>query len=1067
MKTSAKIISISVCCLALAFPQLARAIPNFYSAKWADFSEVDNSEIGTRTPLILIHGIQSDASIWNSFLNYYNSTPALKDNFKPYVFQYYTANYLMTASDPTTIQGLGQSLGNYLQQWYSAPTRSPVFGFNGRPVVILAHSMGGLVARSMMANYHFTDGATGRDKVSLLITLATPHHGSPAANEFYTLPSAVKWVGSAFYDLNSGIAYDLSWDCYNGLGYFGYCGQGIASSPDYPKIIAYGGKGSSVAAVGNIYKVPFAQILIAGYDNDGVVPLESALFNGSSVRTRQVNGSCDHSEIYSGSKTVGGGTAIFDSISADLQTAIPVTPLPPVIFDVSPPALTGLPLPQTQLIQIIGSGFKNTSTLTFNDGVNPPYTGRVPTFVSGSELDYNIAVGPNTATWTVKVVNGAQESNTRTFTVVATPPPATGSLTVSLQPSEAVTAGAQWQVDSGAWHNSGDVVTSLTPGSHTVACKAVTGYTTPASKSVSIVGGAVTSDTETYTISTLSTYTLTLNNNGSPQGYITPQPFGSNGNNYNSGAVVQLTATANYGYHFVSWSGDVSGTANPTSIVMNGNKSVTASFASGDPNLGTLIVTIQPPEAAAAGVKWGWNENDYRDSGSSVLTFPGSYLLVIHLTNGWWGSGYYPVTVVAGQTTNYNFTLSSTTESTTGSDPSTYYTLAGAVTNSGSADGIGNAARFYRPWSIAVDKAGNAFVADSWNNTIRKVTPSGAVSTVAGLALSAGTNDGISVNARFNQPQGVAVDTNGNLYVGDFYNYTIRKITPDGTVSTLAGLAGSTGSADGTGSVARFNQPAGVAVDNNGNVYVADFHNHTIRKITPAGAVSTLAGLAGSHGGADGIGSTARFFYPSGVAVDNAGNVYVAEEYNHTIRTISPGGSVTTLAGFPQSGGAADGTGSAARFSYPEGVAVDTLGNVYVADNGNNTIRKVTPAGVVTTLAGLSGNAGSADGTGSTVRFNSPTGIAVDSAGVLLVADASNYTIRTTRPPLPKLTLNLLADQAVFSWPTSSIGFIIESSTSLTVTNWATVFPLPTTVGAENRVTNAISGGARFYRLKR
>ena len=203
------------------------------------------------------------------------------------------------------------------------------------------------------------------------------------------------------------------------------------------------------------------------------------------------------------------------------------------------------------------------------------------------------------------------------------------------------------------------------------------------------------------------------------------------------------------------------------------------------------------------------------------------------------------------------------------------------------------------------------------------------------------------------------------VYVADTANHTIRKITPGGVVSTLAGLAGNPGSADGTGSAARFNQPQGVAVDGAGNVYVADTGNHTIRKITPGGAVSTLAGLAGSSGSANGTGSGARFYEPEGVAVDSAGNVYVADTWNHTIRKITPGGVVTTLAGRPATSAAPTATGSGAQFYQPQGVAVDSAGNVYVADTGNQTIRKIRPAAVVTTLAGLAGNYGSADGTGS------------------------------------------------------------------------------------------------------
>ena len=199
------------------------------------------------------------------------------------------------------------------------------------------------------------------------------------------------------------------------------------------------------------------------------------------------------------------------------------------------------------------------------------------------------------------------------------------------------------------------------------------------------------------------------------------------------------------------------------------------------------------------------------------------------------------------------------------------------------------------------------------------------------------------------------MDAAGNVYVADASNDTIRKITPAGVVTTLAGSPGQTGSADGTGSAARFYSPRGVAVDAAGNVYVADTFNDTIRKITPAGVVTTLAGTAGQSGSADGTGSAARFDDPDGVAVDGAGNVYVADSATTRSARSRPAGVVTTLAGTAGQAGSADGTGSAARFNDPDGVAVDAAGNVYVADTSNDTIRKITPAGVVTTLAGIAG----------------------------------------------------------------------------------------------------------------
>lgn len=329
----------------------------------------------------------------------------------------------------------------------------------------------------------------------------------------------------------------------------------------------------------------------------------------------------------------------------------------------------------------------------------------------------------------------------------------------------------------------------------------------------------------------------------------------------------------------------------------------------------------------------------------------------------------------------------------------TFSTLAGwPEAGPGWFDGTGSAARFNYPAGIASDSGGNLYAADINNHTIRKISSSGIVTTLAGLAGVSGNADGAASNARFNQPESVAVDTGGNVYVTDTANHTIRKITPAGLVTTLAGLAGSSGTNNGIGSAARFYLPNGVAVDGNTNVYVGDFYNQTIRKITLDGMVTTLAGLAGASGVNNGTGDAARFSYPSRVAVDRGGNVYVADTDNFTIRKITPAGVVTTLAGLAGTSGTNDGTGSLARFNQPFGVAVDASTNVYVADTGNHTIRKITPAGVVTTLAGLAGTTGSTNGTGTAARFNGPAGIAVDSNNNIYVGDTYNHLLRRITP---------------------------------------------------------------------
>ncbi|MGD0092379.1 MAG: IPT/TIG domain-containing protein, partial [Planctomycetota bacterium] len=334
-------------------------------------------------------------------------------------------------------------------------------------------------------------------------------------------------------------------------------------------------------------------------------------------------------------------------------------------------------------------------------------------------------------------------------------------------------------------------------------------------------------------------------------------------------------------------------------------------------------------------------------------------------------------------------------------------TLAGLAGSPGSADGQGNVARFNNPNSVAVDGNGNVYVADSSNQTIRKITPGGQVTTLAGQVGKAGYKDATGTAAQFSFTNGnslwggLAADNSGNVYVADSSNHVIRVITPAGVVSTLAGKAGSAGNANGQGTSAQFNCPIGLCVDGNGNVYVADTANDTIRLVTPQGNVTTLAGSAGSAGSQNGTGSAARFNRPWAIAVDSAGNLYVADTNNHSIRMITPATAVTTLAGSPGSAGWADGTGNAALFNWPEGVAVvGAAGSVtvYVGDNGNSVIRQVSAAGAVTTLSGAAPTAGSVDGTGAAARFNGPVGTATDSAGNVYVADHEDHTIRKITP---------------------------------------------------------------------
>jgi sugar lactone lactonase YvrE len=431
--------------------------------------------------------------------------------------------------------------------------------------------------------------------------------------------------------------------------------------------------------------------------------------------------------------------------------------------------------------------------------------------------------------------------------------------------------------------------------------------------------------------------------------------------------------------------------------------------------------------------------------------------------------------------------------------------LAGSGGGPGSADGLGTNTRFTRPMGLVMDSGGNLFVADRGNGSIRKISPTGIVTTFAGTAGQFASVDGMGSAARFGAPMGLAVDTDdnlyvtdggfnnvrkitpagmvttlvdkptitgapdipntftgsptltgivrdagGSLYVADSGNHVIRKRAPDGAVTTFAGKEGICGHVDGMAGVATLCAPTGLALDASGNLVVIDASNQLVRKISSAGTVSTLAGMAGEFGGRDGPGATAlfgfasvyydagtplagivaepsgsvlvtdyyngrvrriaadgnvttaaglgegyidgaaasaRFRKPTGLALGADGQVFIAED-THSIRKLASG-QVTTLAGRPLIGALVDGTGSAAYFSNVFGMAVDASGNIYVADFNNNAVRKVSPAGLVTTLAGRTPGSSPGEATSASDRLNNPNGMAIDRAGNLYVTDRS------------------------------------------------------------------------------
>ncbi len=386
----------------------------------------------------------------------------------------------------------------------------------------------------------------------------------------------------------------------------------------------------------------------------------------------------------------------------------------------------------------------------------------------------------------------------------------------------------------------------------------------------------------------------------------------------------------------------------------------------------------------------------------------GSIQWQISTNNGTSWSNLTDSSIYSGTTTS---TLTITTaDSTLNAAQYRYVATNNGVSLPSSAATLTVAPAFFPyPTAVAVDSQGNLFVADAHANTIQKVSTSGQVALIAGTNGTAGSSDGTGSSARFNQPGGLQLTSSGALFVTDTANGTIRSITTSGTVTTFAGTSGTRGSTDGSGSAASFSAPTGVAVDGNGNLFITDAMNNTVRKITPAGIVTTLAGTATVPGSVDATGGSARFNFPTGIAIDGNGNLFVADTTNNIIRKISSAGTVSTLAGLAGVSGSTDGDGVNALFNHPGGLAIDGGGNLFVADTGNSTIRRISPSGNVTTFAGLPGIAGLQDGVGSQAFLNQPQALGFGSDGNLYVADTGNAALRKISSTVSVTTLTLTA----------------------------------------------------------
>ena len=364
----------------------------------------------------------------------------------------------------------------------------------------------------------------------------------------------------------------------------------------------------------------------------------------------------------------------------------------------------------------------------------------------------------------------------------------------------------------------------------------------------------------------------------------------------------------------------------------------------------------------------------------------------------------------------------------------------------GKADGQGVAATFTFPTGVSSDSFGNLYVAEQSNNVIRKITPSGLVSTFAGSGV-VGKADGQGLAATFSAPNKTAVDSANNVYVTDAQNFLIRKITPGGLVSTFAG-SGVSGTADGLGAAASFlGGFGGITVDAGGSVYVTDSPDgggSFVRKISPAGLVSTLAGSA-TTGYADLLGTAARFDGAQEIVIDSSNNLYVADFQNHVVRKITPAGLVSTFAGSGVQQHV-NGTGTSASFSQLQGLAIDSANNIYVGDRFNYVIRKVTPGAVVTDFAGTLFSNGKVDGALGDATFEDLVGLGIDPTGNLFVADSGNNLIRKVALVASAAPCSSALAPCPSSTTTTTSGGCVTGATACpSSTTTTTLLPCPST----------------------
>ena len=661
--------------------------------------------------------------------------------------------------------------------------------------------------------------------------------------------------------------------------------------------------------------------------------------------------------------------------------------------------------------------------------------------------------------YTVVVTNNAGSATSTAAAVTVNPAPVAPAITSSPQ-SVSVTSGgaASFSVTAtGAaplsyqWQKNGAAIAGATSATYSIA-SAQAGDAGTYTVVVSNGAGSATSAGATLTVTAAPT---------APS--VTTPPQGATVT-VGGAASLSVTAggTAPLAYQWQKGGAAISGATSATFSIASvqladaGVYTVVVSNSVGSATSAgaTLTVTAAPPagvapvftaqpisEAVATGhnvslrgaatgtpsVNYAWQVSTDGGSSWSSLADSGTYA----------GTASSTLTITSATTAmnGYSYRLQATNSA--GSATSSAVTLAVA------------AAPLPGPNGIVIDGSGRLFISDSSNNTIQVVTTSGVATVLAGSAGQQGATDGTGSAALFRQPGGLALDSAGNLYVADTGNSLIRKITPTGTVTTFAGSATNQGYRDGSGTAAWFNSPTALALDAAGNLYVADTGNSVIRKIDSTGLVTTLAGTAGTKGATDGTGAAARFNQPSGIAVDAAGNVFVADTFNQTIRRITAGGVVTTWVGLQGVSGVDDGVGANALFNQPTGLALDASGYFCVADTGNSAVRLISSNGTVVTLTGLAGIAGFKDGQGADAWFSQPKDLRWDSAGNIYVTDSGNAAIRKVTPAGVVTTM------------------AITAAATATPSTPATSTPAPSTPATDTTTGKAGAGeiGPRFAAL--